>query len=102
MSVSLRHFDSSYQCFSKWQSSELKRFTGFLKKVAERSPVDVQSNTKLCHAHRGETKSLPSSLSPDLQIYSLRVGDKERVHGVFHSNQFFLVWLDRNHEILRV
>lgn len=70
--------------------------------MSARTLVQVLS-WEQCHGHkgrRGKGFTLPDALSEDLNFYSIRVNDKARVHGFFAGNQFYLVWLDRNHECL--
>jgi hypothetical protein len=98
--VNLRYFEKKYECFSKWQKPELKAFSSWLGKMSNSTPSQVTSTTNTCHAHRGKTKPLPISISKEVQMYSFDVAKKARVHGFFTGNDLFLVWLDRNHEVL--
>jgi len=102
ISVSLKYFVSSCECFSKWKPKELKALTALVDKLSDRTPEQVASNTKLCHGHNGppERKRFkrPLDVSPDLRFYGLAVIEKARVHGFFAGSVFFLVWLDRKHE----
>lgn len=100
--VNLRYFQPKQECFSDWQIKELKQFSQWVKKMSDRAVADVQGDTQLCHAHVGKMKALPDEISRDAQIYSLKVTGKARVHGFFFGNNFFLIWLDRNHKILKV
>lgn len=99
--VNLKYFQKSHECFSKWQGKDLKEFSGWVGKVADRSEAQITSTTLTCHAHKGKAKTLPSSVSPEVKMYSLDVGAKARVHGFFSSGDFYLVWLDREHQILK-
>ena len=101
VSVSLRHYQRSYECFSKWTKVELKTFSKWLDKMAERTVTQVTSTTKTGHAHIGTPKKLPQAISHDVLMYGLDVGDKPRVHGFFIGSGFYLVWLDREHKILK-
>ena len=102
ISVSLKYYNSSCECFSAWQKRELKGFSRFIGKLIERTGDQIRQTTQTCHAHMGNPKksrfSRPIEISPDIKFYSLDVGKKERVHGFFNDPIFFLVWLDRNHE----
>ena len=102
VSISLRYYDTSCECFSEWNAKELKAFTKLIEKLFERTVAQVTSNTNLCHAHMGKPKlarfSRPESLSPDLTFYGLDVNGKARIHGFFARSTFFLVWLDRKHD----
>jgi hypothetical protein len=99
--VSLKYYQRSHQCLSDWQKDEIKRFSGWLEKVRERTPSQIKSTTLTCHKHLGKKKKpLPSGLSPDLECYGLDVGDKQRIHGAFVDETFFVIWLDREHNFL--
>lgn len=68
--------------------------------MGTKTEAQITSVTKTCHAHKGKQKALPSSVSPDVKMYSLDVGPKQRVHGFFFLGRFFLVWLDREGRVL--
>ena len=99
--VNLRYFQKSNECFSAWQKTELKSFSNWLEKMASKTPSQITQVTQTCHAHIGVRKELPNSISLDVRMYCLDVGRKARVHGFFIENNFFIVWLDRNHNILK-
>lgn len=100
-SVNMRYYQKAKECFSAWQAKELKAFSGFVEKMSARTEADVTSTTKTCHAHMGTTsKLLPPAVSREVRMYSLDVGPKSRVHGFFFSGTFFLVWIDREGQIL--
>jgi len=67
--------------------------------MGQRTPAEIRSNTGTCHKHMGKSKaSLPAGLSEDIDLFSLDVGAKQRVHGCFVRENFFLIWLDREHK----
>lgn len=80
---------------------DLKAFSSWVEKMAGRTEAQITATTLTCHAHQGKTKQLPADVSPDVKMYGLDVGAKSRVHGFFLSGHFYLVWLDRNHAILK-
>jgi hypothetical protein len=103
--VNLKYFQKSCECFSKWQSAELKAFSGWVEKVSMRTEAQIKSTTKNCHHHSGTNRkdrfALPDSISPEVSLYGLDVNDKARVHGFFASNNFYLLWLDRGHDCFK-
>jgi hypothetical protein len=99
--VNLKYFQKSHECFSVWQLKELKAFSNWVEKVSERTEQQITSTTMTCHAHKGKPKALPASVSPEFKMYSMDVGPKARVHGFFAAGDFYLVWLDREHSILK-
>jgi hypothetical protein len=101
-SVNLKYFQKSHECFSDWQTKELKGFSSWVEKVSGKTEQQMTAVTQTCHAHKGKTKPLPTSVSPDVKMYSMDVGAKGRVHGFFVSGDFYLVWLDRAHRVLKV
>jgi hypothetical protein len=98
--VSLRYFQKNHECFSAWSNPDLKKFSGFVTKMAGWSKNQVTQNTKFCHAHRGNPKKLPAEVSPDQKIWSLDVTGAGRAHGFFSNDTFYLVWLDREGKVL--
>ena len=97
--VSLRYLDSSHECLSKWQQKELKAFSAWVTKMCKSTEADIRKVTSNCHAHEGKQKALPSQVSPDVKMFSLRVTQKARAHGFFAEGSFYLVWLDRGHKL---
>lgn len=105
VSVNLKYFQKSCECFSKWQKDELKAFSGWIEKISLRTEEQIKSTTKTCHHHEGTNRkgrfSIPDAVSPEVSLYGLDVGSKARVHGFFASNNFFLLWLDRQHDCFK-
>lgn len=101
VAVSLRYFQNNHECLSSWTKEELKAFSSWAVKVAQKTEPQITSNTQTCHAHMGKTKLLPTQVSPDVKMYNIDVGKKARVHGFFGGRDFFLVWLDRAHKVLK-
>ena len=109
ISIVLRYYDYTYQCFSDWKSNELKLFSKFVDKLRKLtwSQVHSQSSNKnktglaLTYINRNQLpqKDILKEISPEIRIFELRISDKVRVHGFRIKNSFFLIWLDRNHEI---
>lgn len=98
--VNFRYFQQKHQCLSDWDRAQIKLLSNWLTKVAQRTVAQIQSTTDTCHAHLGKKKpKLPSGVSPDVRLYNLDVTAGARVHGFFTSDTFYLVWLDRSHEL---
>ena len=47
-------------------------------------------------------KALRDRISPDITFFELRVTGEARAHGFRSKNTFFLIWLDRNHDIYQM
>lgn len=104
VSISLRYYRRQAECFSKWKSGDLRKFSGLIEKLRGHNARTL-TGSKLCSMHKGppaEAKfALPDSLSPDLTLHELRVdqSNKARIHGILWGETFYLVWLDRNHAV---
>jgi hypothetical protein len=103
--ISLKYFDGSYECFSEWQRGELKAFTNFIDKLREHNWERVRRTPGFGYTEHNRQhlprKRILTLISPDTTLFELRVTQKARVHGFKVQSVFFLVWLDRNHEIYR-
>jgi|GEM_PF-664292 len=110
--ISLKYFQPSFQCFSEWQSDELKAFSSFVEKLRKTSWDQIYRTGGKTGRKSGfgytphkNTKKLPnikqleSIVSPDITYFELRVTGKARVHGFRMKSAFFLVWLDHEHDI---
>lgn len=105
LSVNLKYYQKSAECFSTWQKPELKAFSNWVDKICARTEEQVTSVTQTCHAHspgkRAAGFNIPDDVSPDVKFYGLDVTKGGRVHGFFERGQFFLVWLDRGHKVFK-
>jgi hypothetical protein len=103
VSISLRYYQSSCECFSDWEKAELKKFTNTIKKISGYSSDLLQKTLSLCDRHKGEPRaerfSRPEDISHDVSFHEIKVdpSNKLRIHGFFDGPVFFLVWLDRKH-----
>jgi hypothetical protein len=107
VSISLKYYISSCECFSEWQARELKKFTGTIEKIGNYDADQLQRTKSLCDSHKGAPSfprfSRPASISEDITFYEIKVdpSNKARIHGFFIEGVFFLVWLDRNHQCFK-
>lgn len=105
VSVSLRYFQKSPECFSEWAKNDLKGFTKIIELLRQQTSNQVKSRGKngspACRSHSGDVKTKgferPSEISQDIAFHELYATNKARLHGFFIGEVFFLVWLDRNH-----
>jgi hypothetical protein len=107
--VSLKYFRPEHQCFSVWQSEELRAFSSFCRKLTVTSWAEIYKSggspgdkTGFGYTVHKNVSVLPEnleSISPDLTWFELRVTGEARAHGFRATNAFFLVFLDRQHEI---
>lgn len=103
VSISLRYYKKSCECFSDWKKDELKKFSATIDKLSKYSISQLKGHKPLCDSHKGPPAegrfSVPDKISPDQLFHEIKVdpSNKLRVHGFFSGPVFFLVWLDREH-----
>ena len=104
VSVSLRYYQRSCECFSHWTAQELKAFSLMIEKILGYTAAALLGKKNLCEMHKGKPGrsrfSYPDGISPDQTFWEIKVdqSNKLRIHGFFVAEVFFLVWLDREHE----
>jgi len=105
ISISLKYYQDKVECFSEWQGKDLKRFSGLISKIRNMTAAQLTGSSSLCDTHKGKPKaqrySWPDGISEEITRYELKVDQskKSRVHGALIGSTFFLVWLDRNHQV---
>lgn len=113
--VVLKYFQSNWECFSDWEKGELQQFSNFLTTLSGHTWSSVYKS-----AGKGENKGglgytpysveemksggeivkkILSNLSPDINLFELRVSQKIRVHGFQSQSAFFMILLDRQHRV---
>lgn len=105
--IVLKYFQPSYQCFSSWNADELKAFSRLITNMRETTWSELTTKGALGFSIHKYLKALPkddvkclfSYLSPDITFSELKVIGRARIHGFQLKSAFFLVWLDRNHDI---
>lgn len=108
--VALKYFQSTHECFSNWTPDELKAFSSFNIKLQQYTWQQVYASggkrdkTGLGYTPHTNRDVLPNApqldaLSPEITFFELRVTQEARVHGFRSKSVFFLVWLDRGHQI---
>jgi hypothetical protein len=105
VSISLKYYREETECFSDWQSGELKKFSAAIKKLGQLDASTLKGHKPLCEPHKYDPAeqrfSRPAKLSEDLKFFEIKIdaSNKARIHGVFVGSVFFLVWLDRLHAV---
>lgn len=102
--INLKHWHSGCQCISEWQPKDLKAFRKFIDKAQGLTPSAMRADPGLEYElHKGLPKghgfSKPTSIPKDITLAEMKVSGKARVHGFLRENQFYLIWLDRSHEV---
>jgi hypothetical protein len=109
--VALKYFRPQVQCFSEWTPDELRAFSDFNRKVSLQTWQQIvasggkgpnKAGLGYTSHHGGQLPAadFADALSEDLAWIELRVSQKARVHGFRAGHAFFLVFLDRNHQLL--
>ncbi len=114
--VALKYFKSDWQCFSEWETQELKEFSSFIKTLQKHNWEQVYNTGSKIPKHglaytkyeikdvkseaiKNKLASVKEEISEDINFFELRVNqNKLRVHGFQSQSVFFLVALDRKHE----
>jgi len=102
--LSFHHFDESSECISDWTSSEAKQLFAKLRQLSQTTWQEILSSRGLGYKEIQNSGCLsrqwPARLSTDCTMSEIRISQKSRIFGVRRERAFYLVWLDRNHEIL--
>ena len=103
VSVSLRFYAPSVECFSEWTAADLKSFSSLVSKLRHLDIQELRGNANLCKSHAKGSKirnyRRPDGIGNDVKFHELKLSGRLRVHGVFQGPVFHLVWLDRNHQV---
>ena len=103
--VSFKYFQRTHQCLSVWASAELKALSKFFTKMAGMTWPAIMQDTGLRFTPHKDRNRLPGKgkfldqYEEVKKSFELRVEDDARVHGFRRGNTFYLVWLDKNHEV---
>ncbi|ASP29485.1 MULTISPECIES: hypothetical protein [Sphingomonadales] len=105
VTVSFAHYRAETECLSSWNKADLKSFVGVVEKLRTMD-VTTLRNSSLCSPHRGEVRpakrfTRPDTIGKDYRMHEIRVdrSNTARMHGVIEESVFYLVWLDRKHEV---
>jgi hypothetical protein len=107
--LSFQLFDFNHQCPSIWQGDEIKSLFQMFSKVCRMTWQDVVKTGGKPGNKTGlgfteiipDPFKRPATLSPDLLISELRVSIKARVFGVRCEKTYYVIRLDRNHQICK-
>ncbi|PBB94992.1 hypothetical protein CK224_29280 [Mesorhizobium sp. WSM3862] len=109
--VNLKYFHYEHQCLSAWRPEELKALSAFVGKLRKSKWHNIQMSggslghkTGFGYTPHKNRNSLPShpeidKISEDITFFELRVAREMRVHGFRCLDAFYLVWLDKDHEV---
>lgn len=109
--VALKYFQPQHECLSDWDKEELSALSSFIGTLSQMPWTDIiktggKQGNKVgvgytLHKNRDNLPkcAVLDKISEDISFFELRVTGKARVHGFRCKSTFFLVWLDRNHQI---
>jgi hypothetical protein len=110
--VALKYYDPNAQCLSCWTKSELEALSGFIQKVSQMTWSQIHKSggrrgrkVGLGYTLHKDNSMLPAkaktlnTVSEDTNYFELRVTKRARVHGFRANSTFFLVLLDKDHEL---
>lgn len=105
--VALKYFKSDWQCFSEWESHELREFSSFLKTLQDHNWEQVYNTGSKTPKHglaytkyeikdvkseaiKNKLASVKKEISEDINFFELRVNQNSlRVHGFQSQSVFF-------------
>lgn len=108
--ISLKYYDYKHECFSQWTQRDLKDFSHLNELLSKTTWKEMIQN---CSKNYGMKKGLgstvirdtniheklPKNISKDCTLIELRVNEKSRIIGFRNNEIYFLIWLDRNHDL---
>ena len=103
--LALKYFSPSHQCFSDWNKIELKAFSSFTEKLKKVNWRQVRESEGFGYKVHKKRNILPGKglaikeISPDIPASELRITQRARIHGFRMNSAFFVVWLDKDHQI---
>lgn len=107
--VVLKYFRSDKQCFSEWNKVELEAFSAFNIKMNQLTWQQIASSGGKLGNKTGmgytqhDKLDIPRNqlgISEDITFFELRVTNKARVHGFRACGAFFLIRLDKDHDLM--
>lgn len=104
VSLSFAYFRSETECLSTWSKADLKSLVGVIEKMRKMNAQQLKSST-LSSPHKYKPKAerftRPKAIGKDHRMHEIRVdkSNTARMHGVIEGEVFYLVWLDRKHEV---
>lgn len=109
--VALKYYQPDFECLSAWRTEELRILSAFIQKLSKTTwaqiyktggkPGNKDGLGYTLHGPGFKTPPKPQDISEDITFFELRVTRAARVHGFRCQNAFFLVWLDRAHQVCR-
>ncbi len=108
--VNLKYYTPSFECISSWEEEYLKAFSSFIEKMRLMKWSDIYKTGGSLGHKTGvgytilDKKKYPKNqmldtVSEDITFFELRIDKTARVHGFRCLDAFYLVYLDKSHQI---
>ncbi|MHB8068160.1 MAG: hypothetical protein ACYDIC_09695 [Desulfobaccales bacterium] len=105
--IVLKYYHPKHQCFSTWSKGDLKAFSSLIERMRtarwslliNNQALGFKINKYIDSLPKGDVDCLKKILSPDITFAELTVSEKARIHGFRIGAAFYLVWLDKDHNI---
>lgn len=100
---SFYHLDTREECPSAWNKEEIRSLYSTLKTASSTPWSNVRSISGLRYKAVDTARCkrvLPLNLSEDISLSEFRISRKARVFGVRVKHIFYIIWFDRNHQVL--
>lgn len=108
-SFSFYHFDSSSECPSDWKTDEMKSLFSSLKDASSMTWQQVKATGGHGKHAQGiafksvspaqAARKLPANLADDIDLSEMRVSDRARIFGVRNEATYYVIWLDKDHQV---
>ena len=103
LSISLKHYNDTHQCFGEWEPKEMRRFSSTIRHLRNLTRSDLNGTNIISKVKNqsGWTLKRPAKVDKELPIYELRIAKSSnlRAFGVMPESIFYLIWLDRSHRV---
>lgn len=108
--INLKYFDCDYQCFSELDKESLKSFSEANKKLSQLTWNELKRQAgkrgnktgfapTMISRDQLPQRSMLERVSEEISFMELRLSQEARMFGFRSGAAFFLVYLDKNHDI---
>ncbi|MDK2014599.1 MULTISPECIES: hypothetical protein [unclassified Deinococcus] len=104
--LSFAHFQDGHECASTWAGDEMRALFNSFRLASTMTWQQIKSTggngrnaAGLRYKPVSVKKELPSYFSEEVQVVEMGSSQKSRFFGVREDSTFYLLWLDRNHNI---
>lgn len=108
--LNLKYFDYDYQCFSELDKDDLRSFTDVSRKFSMLDWVQLKRQSgkgtnktglapTIIPRHELPRSKMIDKISEDIDFIEMRLNIEARMFGFRSGAAFFLVLLDKNHDI---